>query len=157
MVRLRPLALAALLTGGLAGCTPSIAPLYRDYRVGPTATADTPEALQARVRTALTEAGWTPVDALVPEAVSTRPRTMANGLFSDTEVTLDVVPVGGGYVRVMLNPYRRYATGGRSKIPFLTSGLRSRIVPPLNEALARQGLVALDVPRERDEEATNGD
>lgn len=154
---LAPALFALLVLAGVAGCAPSIAPLYRDYRIGLTATADDAEALRARVRTALAEAGWTPAEGLVPGVVATQPRPMGQGLFSRTEVTLDVTPIGGQHVRVFFHPYRRYVTGGRSKVGFLGDGLRRRLVPPLNEALARQGLVALDTPRERDEEAANGD
>lgn len=157
-MRRLPYSLALLVVlAGAVGCAPSIAPLYRDYRIGPAATADAPEALRARVRAALVEAGWTPAEGLVPGVVATQPRPMGQGLFSRTEVSLDVTPIGGRHVRVFFHPYRRYLTGGRSKIGFLGDGLRRRLVPPLNEALARQGLVALDTPRERDEEATNGD
>ena len=145
------------IAAAVAGCMPSVAPLYRDYAVGaPDGTGET-EALRERIRSALVEAGWTPAPPVVPEAVATTPRTLSDiGLYR-TEVSIDVVLVGGTHVRVFFHPYRRYLTGGLSKVPFLSAGVRRQLLPPLNEAFARRGFTAVDTPRERDEEAANVD
>jgi hypothetical protein len=152
-----PLLFVLVVAVAVAGCTPSVAPLYRDYAIASSAAADEAAALRERIRAALVEAGWTPAEAVVPEAIATAPRTVSDlGLYR-TEVSIDVVPVGGRHVRVFFHPYRRYLTGGRSKVPFLSAGLRRALLPPLNEAFARRGLTALDSPRERDEEVANAD
>jgi hypothetical protein len=158
----RPLAPRVALAGGLlaalaGGCAPSVTPLYRDFEVRPgTVAADTAD-LRGRLRAALVDAGWTLAPAVTPEAVATAPRTVSDVGLYRTEVHLDAVPVGGRYVRVFFHPYRRYLSGGRSKVPYLGAGLRRRLLPPLADALARRGLVAVGLARERDEEATNED
>jgi hypothetical protein len=105
------------------------------------------------VRESMVEAGWTPAPAPSPVAVSTQPRTVSDVGLYRTEVHIEAVPLGGGHVRVFFHPYRRYLTGGRSKVPYLGSGLRRRLLPPLAAALERRGLVAEGTARERDREA----
>jgi hypothetical protein len=143
------LGLLAILV--IAGCAPSVTPLYRDFVV-PAAPADSAGVLDL-VREALVEAGWTPAPSVSPVAVSTDVRTVSDiGLYR-TEVSLEAVPLGGRHVRVFFHPYRRYLTGGRSKVPYLGSGLRRRLLPPLAAALERRGLAAAGAPRDRDREA----
>lgn len=142
----------------LAACAPSVTPLYRDYEARGLA-ADSGEAaadVLGRVRTALAEAGWAEATPLVAGTVAAAPRSVSDWGLYRTEVALDVTPIGGRYVRVLFHPYRRFITGGRSKLPYLGSGLARRLLTPLNEAFARHGLVALGTPRERDERATAG-
>jgi len=104
------------------------------------------------VAEALVEAGWEPAPAVSPVAVSTAARTVSDVGLYRTEVSLDAVSLGGRHVRLFFHPYRRYLTGGRSKVPYLGSGLRRRLLPPVAEALARRGLVATEPARERDRE-----
>lgn len=133
-------------------------PLYRDFRVPPASTDSTASsalpqaALLDLVREAMVEAGWTPAPSASAFTVSTQPRTVSDVGLYRTEVHLDAVPLGGRHVRVFFHPYRRYLTGGRSKVPYLGSGLRRRLLPPLAEALERRGLVLEATAQARDRE-----
>lgn len=151
------------------GCAPSFSPLYRDFDVEPRAagsvtaervstTTDSGESgdVYARIRTALAEAGWSEDEAAAPNVVSTQPRTLSDWGLYRVLVSLDVVPIGGQHVRVLFHPVRRYFTGGRSKIPYLNSGMRRELLPSLNEAFKAQGLHPIGTPRERDEEQIEG-
>ncbi len=109
-----------------------------------------------RLRAALAEAGWTEALAAAPNAVSTEARQFGTWGLWRVLVSLDAVPVGDRHVRVLFHPVRRYVTGGRSKIPYLGSGLRRALLPELNEALEAHGFVPIGTPRERDEEQTEG-
>jgi hypothetical protein len=146
---LRPLLYLALLAAA-GGCAPSVSPLYRDFAL-PAAPADSARALEL-VREAMVEAGWTPAPAVSPAAVSTQVRTVSDVGLYRTEVHLDAVPLGGRHVRVFFHPYRRYVTGGRSKVPYLGSGLRRRLLSPLAAALERRGLVLEATAQARDRE-----
>ncbi|HYE94583.1 MAG TPA: hypothetical protein VD962_00100 [Rubricoccaceae bacterium] len=144
---------ALLLTLGLAACSPSLSPLYRDYEVHATpagAAADVP----SRLRAALAEAGWTEVPADAPNVLSTAPRQVSNTGLYRVEVSVDLAPVGERFVRVFFHPWRYSLTGGRSKLPYLTGGVRRAVLPALTAALERQGFVVLGTPRERDREET---
>ena len=144
----------------LTGCAPSVSPLYRDYNVSPPA-ADAPdsaatEAVYERLRSALTAAGWTEAPPAAPNVLSTEPREFGQwGLYA-VLVSLDVVPMSERYVRVQFHPVRRYVTGGRSKIPYLGSGVRQAILPELNAELEARGFHPIGIPRERDEDQTAG-
>lgn len=160
----------------LNGCAPSFSPLYRDFDIESTsaqtlssdrisagtdsASADAgPKAsgdVYARIRNALAEAGWTEASSVVPNVVSTHPRQLSDWGLYRVVVSLDVVPVGGQHVRVLFHPVRRYITGGRSKIPYLDSGMRRTLLPVLNEAFEAHGLYPIGTPRERDEEQVEG-
>ncbi len=164
----------------LVGCAPSFSPLYRDYDLDPVAPADggaaadtagaveaadqeaatqqevATEEVHARLRAALAEAGWTETAAPAPNVVSTEPRQLSNWGLYRVLVSLDAVPVGDRHVRVLFHPVRRYITGGRSKIPYLGSGLRRALLPELNRAFEAHGLTPIGTPRERDEEQIEG-
>lgn len=159
--------LALCLTVLLVGCAPSLSPLYRDYDVEPTPSsisADDAErsreevagGIYDRIRAALADAGWDEAASAAPNVVSTEPRQLSNWGIYRVVVSLDVVPVGEQHVRVLFHPARVYFTGGRSKIPYLGSGLRSALLPDLNEAFEAQGLYPIGTPRERDEEQVAG-
>lgn len=146
------LALAVALAGTLAaGCAPSIAPTYRDYRI----EAERSELPVAeRLAAALGEAGWTLAESDAPNVLTTEPRLIDRGVFSRTEVSLDLAPLNDRFVRVYVQAVRWNVFGARSKPPYLSTGLRRRALSELTDALRSRGLVALDAPRERDEEAT---
>lgn len=150
---MRPLRLASyVLTGLLAlslnACSPSLYPLYRDYEV-----QTENRSIAERIEDALTEAGWESIPASAPNAIATRERKVRTwGLYS-VVVSLEAVPVGEGYVRLYVHPYRKYFTGNRSKIPFLKSSLRRTVLKDLNEAFQNQGLVALGTGVSRDRQA----
>jgi hypothetical protein len=153
-----------------AGCAPSFSPLYRDFDIEPAAdaplaaraSAETEattvrdDAVYARIRAALAEAGWEEAPPASPNVVSTEPRQLSDWGLYRVLVSLDVVPIGSRHVRVLFHPARRYVTGGRSKIPYLSSGLRQALLPELNEAFEMQGLYPIGTPRERDEEDVEG-
>ena len=175
------LLLCLIVTG--TGCAPSFSPLYRDFDVSPDLTdravAESQEAQEGsaaaevrgaterddetqnnevyeRIRTALAAAGWEEGPQAAPNVVSTEPRTLSDWGLYRVLVSLDVVPIGDRHVRVLFHPVRRYFTGGRSKIPYLNSGLRQALLPALNEAFEAQGLYPIGTPRERDEEEVEG-
>lgn len=148
-----PVFLATLLLS-LAGCAPSLTPLYSDYDVQAPSGQLADDALRARIQTALDAAGWTLAAMPAPNAIATEAQTVSQwGLYKIT-ARLEVVPFTGDHVRVFVHPYRAYVTGGRSKIPYLSSRLRRTILNDLNEAFAAQGLVVLGTPEERDEAET---
>lgn len=149
--RLRLLRLALPLALVLAGCAPSLSPLYRDLELAAEPVAS-PE-LYARIRAALAEAGWEEAPPDAPNVVSTEPRQVSNwGLYRVT-VSLDVAPVGREHVRVFFHPVRHYITGGRAKIGALDAGLRRALLPELYAAFEAQGLRPAGTARDRDKEA----
>jgi hypothetical protein len=152
----RPVALLLVL-GMVAGCAPSLSPLYRDYDVkfagGDTASVDEHAAaatasVHDRLRAALADAGWTATDSDLPNVLETEPRRINNWMIYRLEVHLEAIPVGDRHVRVLFHPYRRYFTGGRSKVGFMDAGLRQRLLPGLNEALKAHGFEPAGVPRQ---------
>ena len=163
---LRPfIFLCALLL--LAGCAPSVSPLYRDYEVdAPLAAADVEgEVLESaasnsdvmtRLRAALADAGWDEAGSSSPNVLTTEERKLNDWGLYRVLVSLDAIPIGERHVRVQFHPVRRYITGGRSKIPYLGSGLRRALLPDLNEALETHGFYPLGTPRERDEDQVEG-
>lgn len=138
-----------LLITALGGCSPSLSPLYRDFEVRNRAGAD-----EARIEAALEQAGWSPAPDVSPSAVTTEERTLTQwGLYKVT-ARLEVVPLGDGHVRVLVHPYRKFVTGSRSKIPYLSRSLRNQLLPDLNKAFEAQGLHAVGTAVERDREDT---
>jgi hypothetical protein len=149
----------------VSGCAPSFSPLYRDYDVEPAARAaddGLSEAavddadVYARIRAALTEAGWTEAAPAAPNVISTEPRQLSDWGLYRVVVSLDVVPVGEQHVRVLFHPSRRYFTGAQTKIPYLSGGMRGALLPDLNDAFEARGLYPIGTPRERDEERVAG-
>jgi hypothetical protein len=134
----------------LPACAPSISPLYRDYAVTP--VVDT--AVEGRLRTALTQAGWTLAPADAPGAVTTEARTFRTWGLYRVEMSLEAVPIGGHHVRVYVHAHRQYVTGSRSKIPYLRRSLARAVFPDLNEAFTEQGLTFLGTDVQRDRVAT---
>lgn len=151
----RSCAVCALLAFLLAACSPSLTPLYRDYEVR-TSAAESGDDVYGRIRAALTEAGWEEDAPDAPNVVSTTPRPLSDWGLYRTEVTLDVVPIGKHHVRVYFHPIRYSVLGGEAKLGYLSSGLRRALLPDLNAAFTRQGLVVLGTPRERDKETVEG-
>lgn len=152
------LASAGLWLVTLSACAPRLTPPYRDFevRARPTATAaEGDTSLTARLRASVVEAGWTPAPSDDPAVVATVPREIATGFFSRTTASVELVPLGGGFVRVWVRGESRSFLGGRTKAFALTPTLRERIFEPLGAALEARGLVALGTPRDRDEEVTD--
>ncbi len=140
------------LTALVASCAPAISPLYRDYEYdGAEQPAAKAEGLA--LRHALEEAGWTVVPGPSGNVLATEPRTFREWGLYRTEVELEVAPVAGPYVRVLIHPYRRFFTGGRSKIPYLKRGLARAVLEPLTDALDAAGLVYAGTMEQRDKAA----
>lgn len=138
----------------LSACAPSLSPLYRDYEFRD--EARTHEAVRAGIETALTEAGWQLASPSAPNVVTTEMRSFINWGLYKVEARLEVVPIGGEYVRVFVHPYRKYITGGRGKIPYMKGSIRRAIIPKLNRALETQGLVPIGSARSRDKASAGG-
>lgn len=144
------LPLLAVLTGALAtGCAPRLAPLYRDYRAPDSAAV-------ARAERALLAAGWTLRPAPPPGTLATAPRGgAAFGLYR-THLSVEVLPLAGGLVRVLFDPVRRYAWGDRTHIPYLPGGLLRSFVPPLDRALRAEGFAPARTAAIRDRRRDDG-
>lgn len=141
-------ALLAVLALALSACSPALSPLYRDYQV-----PDGASAFDERITAALEEAGWDTVGVDTPNAITTEERTLSHWGIYRVIASLEVTPLGSDHVRVFVHPYRRYFTGGRGKIPYLTRSIRSKFLPELNDAFEEQGLSVVGTPLERDEDA----
>lgn len=148
-------ALACAMT--LAACAPRLSPPYRDYEVRAAPEAAMPDtSVTARLAAAAAEAGWTLTAAPDSAIVSTERQRVRSGLFSYTTAALDLVPLDGGFVRVLVRGESHSLLGGRTKVFTMNPGLRRAVLGPLSDALATRGFVALGTPRDRDEEATDG-
>lgn len=145
MDRLLTYLLVMGLLFGVAACTPSLSPLYRDYQADPPETA-----VRDSIRAALRTAGWELAPEAAPGVVTTAPRTIQQWGLYRVEVSLEALPMSGQHVRLLIHPYRRYVTGHRSKMPYLPGGVQRAILPDLNDAFTDRGLMALETPRERD-------
>ena len=141
--------LAGVLALSVSACAPSLSPLYRDYEIQ---AEDQP--VTQRIEEALAEAGWERIPSSAPNVIATQERKVRSwGLYS-VVVSLEAVPVGQGYVRLYLHPYRKYFTGNRGKIPYLNTTLRRAVLKDLNEALQTRGLVAIGTSVDRDRQAS---
>lgn len=139
-----------------SGCAPSLTPLYRDFEqaepvpaVQSTATGTELE----RIDRALRAVGWKPRPGVVEGFLATDPRTFRDWGFYSVEVDLEVLPLAGEYVRVLIHPYRRFIVGGRRKIPYLKTGLAEDVVRDLAVAMAAEGLTLVGTATERDRAA----
>lgn len=130
------------------GCAPSLSPLYRDYS---TPAIETEAAVRDSIRHALIEAGWQVTAAKSSQHLTTEPKTFSNWGIYKTIASLEVVPTGTEHVRLYIHPFRRYFTGGQTKIMYLPSSLEEEIVPALNTALEERGLKIAGTPFERDD------
>ena len=148
----RALVLLLFVAGVVSGgCAPRLSPPYRDFEARPP-VADS--VLPDRLVAAAEAAGWEVVPARTDGVVSTAPRQVAEGFTSRTDAALDLVSLDGDFVRVYVRAERRSWLGGRSKVYALSPSLRAAVLGPITDALSAFGLVALDAPRDRDEDAT---
>ena len=138
---------AALLL--LSACSPSLYPLYRDYSVAPHDAV-----LETRIERALASAGWARVPGAAPNVVATNERRIRQWGVYAVVVSLEVIPVGGDHVRVLIHPYRQYVWGTRSKIAFLNVTVRRSIIRDFDAAMASQELIAMGTGVSRDREKT---
>ena len=120
----------------MAGCSPSLSPLFKDYEV-----TDKNDDVQARIVEALTEAGWEiSEESISPKIVLTQERIINRRLVYRTLAKLEVVPIEDSYVRVLIHPYRHNFIGAKNKLPYLPGNIRRQIVPPLTEIFKEAGL-----------------
>lgn len=119
------------------GCSPSLAPMFKDFEFAVHGENDVPE----RVMTALEESGWVLSDSsALPTVVLTEERILdRRGIYKNTAV-LEVLPVGDQYVRVLIHPYRDHLIGSRSKLPYLPGNIERQIVPDLVASFEANGL-----------------
>lgn len=119
-----------------AGCSPSLAPLYKDYEL-----RDKDEDVQNRIISALEEAGWAmSEESISPNVVRTEERVLNRRGIYRTLAILEIVPIEDSYVRVMIHPYRDHLIGTKSKLPYLPGNIRRQIVPPLTRSFEAAGL-----------------
>ena len=147
-----PVLPALLLAGLLSACTPNLSPLYRDYEVPPVAEVESD--LYEDLRAAFQDAGWELAPATTPNTIATETKTLNHWGLYRVVVSLEAAPLGDGYVRLYIHPYRIYFTGSRSKIPYLRGSIARAILPKLNDAFEARDLVLVGTAVERDRVAT---
>jgi len=141
----------------VAGCSPRLSPLYRDYEVDVEQTAAVGNDVYERIERGLIDAGWTLTEGITDNVVATETRTFRQwGLYS-VEVELEVAPVGGDYVRLLVHPFRVYFTGARSKIPYLRGSLSRSVLKDLHASFEEEGLIHIGTAQSRDKAATHVD
>ncbi len=145
--------LIAMMGFVLAGCSPRLSPLYRDYEV----TANTDEDVFVRIERGLEDAGWTLTEAVTDNVIATEFRTFRRWGIYSIEVELEVAPVGGEYVRLLVHPYRQYFTGSRSKIPYLRGSLARSVLKQLHESFENEGLTFIGTLQSRDKARLQSD
>ena len=150
----RFLILIPVLVLFLSGCSPKLSPLYRDYAVNPVEEGTSNgESIFERMEKGLESAGWTPIEGVTPNVLATEMRRFREwGLYS-VEVELEVAPIGGDYVRLLIHPYRIYFTGAKSKVPYLRGSLARSVLKDLHAAFDEQGLTFIGTAQSRDREA----
>jgi len=126
----------------LAGCAGSLSPLYEDYRISESAKGSN---LHDLVEQAVLDAGWILDEPDAPNVVSTEEVTVTNWGLYRVVVSLDVVPINKVHVRVYVHPYRVYAWGSRSKMPYMSRRVRNFVLPHLSDTLAAHGIVDVEV------------
>lgn len=133
----------------VSGCSPRISPLYRDYEVTAEYASADAEVL-VRIEEGLQEAGWSLADPITDNIVATDERSFRSwGLYS-VRVSLEVAPIGGDYVRLMIHPYREYAWGTKSKIPYLRRSLARSVLSDLHDTFEERGLAFIGTRESRD-------
>ncbi len=131
--------------GVLSACSPALHPLYRDYKVAPHT-----DVVEARIERALASSGWHSVPGPAPNVIATNERRVRSWGVYSVVVSLEAVPVGDGYVRLLVHPYRHYIWGTRSKVPFLNSTIRRSVLRDFDAAMAAQELIAAGTGVSRD-------
>ncbi len=149
-----PVAGATVLAVALlvSACSPSLYPLYRDYAVKQHAASD---SLEMRLENALAQAGWVIVPGVTSNVVATSEREIRDWVLYKVVVSIEAIPVGGGYVRLLVHPYRKYLWGTRSKVVFMTSSVRSAVLKDLDAAMADERLMAAGTGVSRDRASTH--
>jgi len=105
-----------------------------------------------QVRQVLEDSGWILRPADVENAVATEPRKFANWLFYSVHAELEVVVIGGKYVRLFIHPWRRYMWGSWGRIPYLKSGLAIAVFESVDSAFQDAGYEFIGNAQMRDRE-----
>jgi hypothetical protein len=137
----------------LTGCSPRLSPLYRDYEVtarAPIGADNERAATLDTIRGALVDAGWTPRDGVTGNVVATESRPFRQWGVYAIEVELEVAPVGGEYVRLLVHPYRIYFNGAKRKIPYLRASLARPVLKDLHASMEERGLKHIGTAQTRD-------
>ena len=142
-------ALAASVLLLLSACSPALYPPYRDYAI-----RSNPKVLEFRIEDAMVTAGWTRVPGVVHNVIATNERQVRHWGIYSVVVSMEAIPMGGGYVRVLVHPYRQYVWGTRSKIAFLNGTIRRSVLRDLDSAMAAESLIAVGSGVSRDNEKT---
>ncbi|HAY36655.1 MAG: hypothetical protein P8H65_09965 [Rhodothermales bacterium] len=136
----------------LSGCSPKLSPLYRDYEVTADASHSQADVLD-RIERGLLEAGWNPIAGPTGNVIATEMRRFRQwGLYS-VEVELEVAPVGGEYVRLLVHPFRIYFTGAKSKVPYLRGSLARAVLKDLHATFETEGLSFIGTAQSRNKAA----
>jgi hypothetical protein len=141
-----------IIIAATAGCSPSLAPLYRDFDAAGAEPEPTSanESIDARIRRAVAQAGWEFVESAAPNVIATKARIVRRFGLYYTEVSIEVSPVNQTYVRVLVHPYRVYFTGHRSKMPFMKRSIRNAVFPDLGAAFEAEGIRDVGYAQKRD-------
>ncbi|GMQ81848.1 MAG: hypothetical protein BMS9Abin05_1285 [Rhodothermia bacterium] len=137
-----------LIATASIGCSPRLSPLYRDFSI--TEIAGNDRDIYERLTLALEEAGWSVIDGVTPNIVATEGRDFNSWGIYTMEVELEASPVGKGYVRLFIHPYRRYFTGSRGKMPYLKRGLAKAVMSTLETPFEAYGLKFAGTAESRD-------
>ncbi len=144
--------LAICFSGLLSGCSPRLSPLYRDYELKPQPGVSDSEVL-TRIDRGLLASGWHPIDGPTDNVLATEPRQFREWGIYRIEVDLEVAPVGGDYVRMLIHPYRVFFTGKRSKIPYLRGSLARSVLRDLQVSFEEEGLTSIGTAESRNKAA----
>lgn len=127
-----------LISTAAIGCSPRLSPLYRDFSISETDEFD--EDIYERLTLAMEEAGWSVIEGVTANIVATEGRDFNDWGIYTMVVELEASPVGKGYVRLFIHPYRRYFTGSRGKMPYLKRGLAKAVMATLETPFEAYGL-----------------
>lgn len=158
---MRPRSDSSFLLGGLivvlmminTGCSPKISPLYRDFEVT-VESGLSDNLVTERIERGLVAAGWALTEGVTPNVSTTQSRQFREWGLYKIVVELEVAPVGGDYVRMLVHPYRVYFTGKKSKIPYLRGSLARSVLKDLQTSFEEEGLTFIGTAQSRDKEAS---
>lgn len=138
-----------ILLAVASGCAPSLSPLYRDYSV----ETDSGNDVLARIERALEASDWTVTEGITDNVVATEPRAFRSWGIYSVEIELEVVPLAGDHVRVLVHPYRHFYQGTRRKVPYLRKSWARSALKDLSAALETEGLAYEGTALDRAHEA----
>lgn len=137
-----------LMATASIGCTPRLSPLYRDFSIDDSGQNE--HDIYERLTLAMEEAGWSVIEGVTSNIVATEGRDFNSWGIYTMEVELEASPVGDGYVRLFIHPYRRYFTGTRGKMPYLKPGLAKAVLSTLETPFEAYGLKFAGTAASRD-------